>query len=100
MSDTVIRPSTPSDLDAVTSIYAWNVAHGTGTFELEAPGRDEMERRRADVLGKACPGSSWSAPAALSATPTPTGSARGRPTASAWRIRFIWQPTRSGSASA
>ena len=55
MSDILIRPSTPSDLDAVTSIYAWNVAHGTGTFEIEAPDRREMERRRADVLGKGLP---------------------------------------------
>ena len=55
MSDILIRPCTPNDLDAVTSIYAWNVAHGTGTFELEAPDRAEMERRQADVLSKGLP---------------------------------------------
>lgn len=55
MSALLIRPSLPTDLDAVTSIYAWNVAHGTGTFEIEAPDRDEMERRRADVLAKGLP---------------------------------------------
>ena len=32
-----IRPSTADDLPAITAIYAWNVEHGTGTFELEAP---------------------------------------------------------------
>jgi L-amino acid N-acyltransferase YncA len=55
MSDILIRPSTADDLDAVTAIYAWNVAHGTGTFEIEAPDRAEMERRRADVIGKGLP---------------------------------------------
>ena len=39
----------------MTAIYAWNVAHGTGTFEIEAPDQAEMERRRADVVGKGLP---------------------------------------------
>lgn len=51
----VIRPSTADDLPAITAIYAWNVAHGTGTFELEAPDQAEMSRRRDDVLGKGLP---------------------------------------------
>ncbi|MDQ2927843.1 MAG: N-acetyltransferase family protein [Pseudomonadota bacterium] len=55
MSELLIRPSAPDDLDAVTAIYAWNVAHGTGTFEIEAPDPAEMERRRADVLAKGLP---------------------------------------------
>jgi phosphinothricin acetyltransferase len=55
MSAVLIRPSTAVDLDAVTRIYAWNVEHGTGTFEIEAPDRAEMERRRADVLAKGLP---------------------------------------------
>jgi L-amino acid N-acyltransferase YncA len=55
MSDILIRPSTPGDLDAVTAIYAWNVAHGTGTFEIEAPEQAEMERRRTEVVGKGLP---------------------------------------------
>ncbi|MGZ5157690.1 MAG: N-acetyltransferase family protein [Caldimonas sp.] len=55
MPDLVIRPSTAGDIDAVTAIYAWNVAHGTGTFEIEAPDRAEMERRRADVVAKGLP---------------------------------------------
>ncbi|MGZ5187010.1 MAG: N-acetyltransferase family protein [Caldimonas sp.] len=55
MPDLVIRPSTAGDLDAVTAIYAWNVAHGTGTFEIDAPDRAEMERRRADVVAKGLP---------------------------------------------
>jgi len=55
MSELLIRPSRPDDLAAITAIYAWNVGHGTGTFEVEAPDRAEMERRRADVLLKKLP---------------------------------------------
>ena len=50
-----IRPSTPADLPAITAIYGWNVLHGTGTFELEAPDEAEMARRRDDVLSKGLP---------------------------------------------
>ena len=58
MSDlprTLIRPSTPADLPAITEIYRWNVVHGTGTFELDAPDLAEMTRRREDVMGKSLP---------------------------------------------
>ena len=51
----LIRPSTAADLPAITAIYAWNVRHGTGTFELEAPDDAEMARRRDDVLDKGLP---------------------------------------------
>ncbi len=51
----LIRPSTPADLDAITAIYADAVRHGTGTFELEAPDRDEIARRRDDVTAKGLP---------------------------------------------
>ena len=47
VSEIVVRPSTAVDIDAVTRIYAWNVLHGSGTFEIE--------RRRADVLAKGWP---------------------------------------------
>ncbi len=53
--DLLIRPSTDADLPAVTAIYAWNVLHGTGTFELDAPAEPEMARRRDDVLSKGLP---------------------------------------------
>jgi phosphinothricin acetyltransferase len=52
---TWIRPSTEADLEAITRIYGWNVQHGTGTFELEAPSLAEMSQRRADVLAKGLP---------------------------------------------
>ena len=51
----LIRPSTTEDLPAITAIYAHNVRHGTGTFELEPPDEAEMTRRREDVLAKALP---------------------------------------------
>lgn len=51
----LIRPSNGADLAAITSIYAWNVDHGTGTFEVEAPTVAEMATRRGDVLSKRLP---------------------------------------------
>ena len=51
----LIRPSSDADVPAITAIYAWHVAHGTGTFELEAPDETEIKRRRDDVLSKGMP---------------------------------------------
>jgi len=50
-----VRPSRAEDLSAITAIYADNVLHGTGTFELEPPDAAEMARRRDDVLAKGLP---------------------------------------------
>jgi phosphinothricin acetyltransferase len=52
---TLIRPSTPADLLAIAAIYADAALTGTGTFELEPPGEEEMARRRDDVLSKGLP---------------------------------------------
>jgi phosphinothricin acetyltransferase len=54
-SPITIRASMAADLPAITAIYGWNVLHGTGTFELEAPDLAEMTRRRDDVLSKGLP---------------------------------------------
>ena len=51
----LIRPSTPADLPAIAAIYAHDVLHGTGTFEIDAPDLAEMARRRDDVLGNGLP---------------------------------------------
>jgi len=52
----LLRPSTPTDLPAITEIYAEAVRNGTGTFELDpAPDQAEMARRRDDVLAKGLP---------------------------------------------
>jgi L-amino acid N-acyltransferase YncA len=51
----VLRPSTDSDLAAITAIYGQAVLHGTGTFELDPPAAAEMARRRDDVLARGLP---------------------------------------------
>jgi len=51
----IVRPSRPDDVAAIAAIYAWNVEHGTGTFELDPPSADEMARRRDEVLGRGLP---------------------------------------------
>jgi phosphinothricin acetyltransferase len=51
----VIRPSGDADLPAIQAIYAHAVEHGTGTFETEVPGVEEMARRRQEVLSRALP---------------------------------------------
>jgi L-amino acid N-acyltransferase YncA len=51
----LIRPSEPADLASITAIYASNVQHGTGTFELDAPDEAEMARRRNEVVAKGLP---------------------------------------------
>lgn len=61
MSDTalpqtlLLRPSRATDLPAIGAIYGWHTEHGSGTFELAAPGLEEMARRRNDVLAKGLP---------------------------------------------
>src|SRR3982751_2435259 len=55
MPHVLIRPSTSGDVAAIAAIYAWNVRHGTGTFEIEAPDDAEMARRRDDVVDKRLP---------------------------------------------
>jgi len=51
----MIRPSTDTDLPAITAIYAHHVLNGTGTFEVDPPSLDDMRARRADVLSKGLP---------------------------------------------
>lgn len=46
----LVRPSSETDLDAITAIYAHAVTHGTASFELDPPDRAEMMRRRAAIL--------------------------------------------------
>lgn len=55
MSQTTIRSARDEDLAAIHAIYAHHVATGTGSFELDAPGLDEMGRRLADVRGNGLP---------------------------------------------
>ncbi|WP_075997502.1 GNAT family N-acetyltransferase [Salaquimonas pukyongi] len=41
----LIRPAEEKDFDAVTAIYGEAVAHGTASFELTVPGRDDLIAR-------------------------------------------------------
>jgi L-amino acid N-acyltransferase YncA len=45
MSNIVIRTASAADLDTITEIYADAVTHGTASYELEPPSRDEMGAR-------------------------------------------------------
>ena len=55
MSPIFIRASRDADVDAISTIYAHHVLHGTGTFETEPPTAVDMAARRADVLAKNLP---------------------------------------------
>lgn len=55
VSSLLLRPSTPADLPAITSIYGWHVSHGTGSFELDPPPLEEMSRRHDEVLSRGLP---------------------------------------------
>jgi L-amino acid N-acyltransferase YncA len=50
-----IRPAIASDMEAIALIYAHHVNHGTGSFETEAPDRNEMARRWSEVEAKGLP---------------------------------------------
>lgn len=55
MTAPVIRDATPADMEAVQSIYAVHVLHGTASFETEPPTLPEMLRRREAVLSAGLP---------------------------------------------
>ncbi len=50
-----LRPATSSDIDAIAEIYAHAVRHGTASYELEPPTRDEMAARFAALTGPGYP---------------------------------------------
>jgi phosphinothricin acetyltransferase len=50
-----IRASTEADLEAIAAIYAHHVVHGLGSFEETPPSREELSRRRTEVLGRGLP---------------------------------------------
>lgn len=55
MPDRMIRPATPDDAAAVQAIYAFHVAHGTASFDTEAPDETFWRDRIAQVTGKGWP---------------------------------------------
>jgi phosphinothricin acetyltransferase len=52
---TEIRRADAADLDRITDIYADAVRHGTASYELEPPGRADMEARFAALAGNGFP---------------------------------------------
>jgi L-amino acid N-acyltransferase YncA len=55
VSRPVVRDSVEADLDQIATIYAHHVTFGRGSFEEAPPSREELARRRADVLGRGLP---------------------------------------------
>jgi L-amino acid N-acyltransferase YncA len=51
----IIRAAAASDMDAIATIYAHHVNHGTATFEIEAPDSSEIGRRWSEVTTKGLP---------------------------------------------
>ena len=51
----VVRDSRAGDMAEVQIIYAHHVLHGAASFEEEPPSLAEMQRRRAEVLGRGLP---------------------------------------------
>jgi len=51
----VVRDSRAEDMAQVQAIYAHHVLHGVASFEEKPPPLAEMQRRRADVLGRGMP---------------------------------------------
>jgi len=51
----LVRDCLPVDVPAIQAIYAWHVANGVASFEEVPPDREEIARRRADVLGRNFP---------------------------------------------
>lgn len=52
---TSIRAATPDDAAAVQAIYAYHVAHGTASFDTEAPNEAFWREKIAHVLAKGWP---------------------------------------------
>jgi L-amino acid N-acyltransferase YncA len=50
MTDVSVRPARPSDIPAITRIYAHAVRHGTASFELDPPDEAEMTRRQRTLI--------------------------------------------------
>ena len=51
----IIRPATPADIPAITTIYAHAVTHGTASFELTPPDETEMTRRMNELIPNGFP---------------------------------------------
>ena len=55
MAEITIRPATPDDAAAVAAIYAFHVAHGTASFDTEAPDAGFWRDKIGHVLARGWP---------------------------------------------
>jgi len=55
MNDFAVRSSTPEDLGEIARIYRHYVLNTSSTFEVEAPTREEMAKRRSSILSLGLP---------------------------------------------
>lgn len=55
MTNIVVRPTSPDDLDTIGAIYAHHVESGVATFELIPPVREEWNRRLATARERELP---------------------------------------------
>jgi L-amino acid N-acyltransferase YncA len=55
MTKPKIRPARPTDIPAITRIYAHAVEYGTASFELEPPDEAEMGRRMSELTSQSFP---------------------------------------------
>lgn len=55
MPNSAIRPATPADAAAVGAIYAFHVAHGTASFDTEAPDDAFWRDKIAHVIARGWP---------------------------------------------
>ncbi len=51
----LLREAEDADMAAIADIYAHHVRFGLGSFEEEAPGVEELQRRRDEVLARRLP---------------------------------------------
>lgn len=55
MAEIAVRPATPDDAAAVQAIYAFHVAHGTASFDTEAPDEAFWRDKIAHVTARGWP---------------------------------------------
>lgn len=55
MAEIAVRPATPDDAAAVQAIYAFHVAHGTASFDTEAPDEAFWRDKIAHVAARGWP---------------------------------------------
>jgi phosphinothricin acetyltransferase len=53
--DLAIRAGAPADASSIAAIYAWHVANGTATFDLEAPDAEAWAAKIADFAARGLP---------------------------------------------